>query len=191
VARGTIIKYIPQAGSGTRSFFQSKLLNGNTSDANCDASHMSISLEEHDARGVTAASKVNAIYAFDWSRWTAQFKGFEADLRNGSVLGQLFLGMPECRLSMVPRGFDAHLAAKRFLHVRMAAHPSSYTNQLLDVTKLIGVRPAAAVPAPGPGFICSGMASKVITNAGFVPLISGATGAGLPNSVCRLNPVAL
>ena len=138
---GTIVKYKPQAGSGTASFFSSKLLNGAAIDANCDASHQSISLQEHDARGVTAANKVNAIYAFDWARWSAQFKGFEADLRNGSVLGQLN--------GVTPSPTTVNTTASRFLGtryvynvVRKAAHPSTYTNQLLDVTRLIGVRPS-------------------------------------------------
>ena len=62
------MKYAPQTGSGTYSFFHSKLLNGTAVDANCDAAHQSTFLQEHDARGVTTASKPNAIYAFDWSR---------------------------------------------------------------------------------------------------------------------------
>jgi hypothetical protein len=55
------------------------------------------------------------------ARWSIEATGCEkAQLSFGSVLGQLFLGMPECRLSLVPRGVGSHLAAKRFLHVRMA-----------------------------------------------------------------------
>ena len=38
---GGIVKYAPQAGSGTLSFFQTKLLNGATVDQNCDSSHLS------------------------------------------------------------------------------------------------------------------------------------------------------
>ena len=184
----TIVKYIPQAGSGTRSFFESKLLNGNVADANCDASHMSVSLEEHDARGVTTASKPNAIYAFDWSRWNAQNRGFEADLRNGATLGALN--------GVAPTPSTVNTTPSRFLGtryifnvVRTASHPASYTNQQNDVEKLIGVRPTAS---GGAGFICAGSAVKVIVDAGFVALPLGATGGtGLPNSVCRLNPTAL
>ncbi len=187
----TIVKYAPQSGSGTYSFFNSKLLNGNTIDANCDASHMSVSLEEHDARGVTTASKPNAIYAFDYARWTAQKNGVEADLRNGATLGSLN--------SVTPSPTTVNTSPSRFLGtryvynvVRLANHPASYTNQLLDVTKLIGVRPSTASPSPGPGYICSGAASRVIALYGFVPLASGATGGtGLPNSFCRLNPTDL
>ena len=59
----------------------------------------------------------------------AQFKGFEADLRNGSVLGQLN--------GVTPSPTTVNTTASRFLGtryvynvVRKAAHPASYTNQL-------------------------------------------------------------
>jgi phosphate transport system substrate-binding protein len=189
---GSLIKkYLPQTGSGTYSFFTSKLMNGNTPDANCDSSHLSTFHEEHDARSVTAANKPNAIDAFDWSRWNAQSDGFEADLRNGATLGTLN--------GVAPTPSTVNTTASRFLGtryvynvVRTTPHPSTQTNQVVDVTKLIGVRPTSATPAPGPGFICNNQAMKVIKLAGFVPLPLGATGGtGLPNSYCRLNPTDL
>jgi ABC-type phosphate transport system substrate-binding protein len=183
----TIVKYLPQTSSGTFSFFKSKLLNGNTPDANCNASHLSTFHEEHDARSVTAASKPNAIDAFDYSRWTAQARGTEADLRNGATLGKLN--------NVVPSPSTVNTTPSRFLGtryifnvVRLASHPAGYAAQRTDVEKLIGVRAGAG----GVGFICSNQASRAITNAGFVPLPGGATGGtGLPNSFCRLNPTAL
>ncbi len=146
----TIVKYLPQTSSGTFSFFKSKLLNGNTPDANCDASHLSTFHEEHDARSVTAASKPNAIDAFDYARWTAQSRGTEADLRNGAALGTLN--------GVKPSPSTVNTTASRFLGtryifnvVRLASHPATYTNQRNDVEKLIGVKAGAN----GVGFICS------------------------------------
>jgi ABC-type phosphate transport system substrate-binding protein len=190
---GVIKKYQPQAGSGTRSFVVSKLLNGNDIDANCDASHKSVELQEHDARGVTAVSKPNAIYVFDWGRYRAQGTGIEANLRNGATLGKL--GTTTAN-RQAPSATTVNATASRFLGtryifnvVRAAAHPAGYATQLADVEKLIGVRPAAS---GGAGYICSGLAATQITLAGFVPLPSGATGGtGLPVSTCRLNPAAL
>jgi len=70
-----------------------------------------------------------------------------------------------------------------------ANHPSTYTNQLADVEKLIGVQTTAN---GGAGYICSGSASVQINLAGFVPLPLGASGGtGLPQSHCRLNPATL
>ena len=190
---GAIIKYIPQAGSGTRSFFQSKLLNGNVIDANCDAGHMSISLEEHDARGVTVASRPGAIFAFDWSKWMAQGTGFEANLRNGASLGKLGTTTSN---RQAPSATTVNTTASRFLGtryvfnvVRIASHPAGYTNQLKDVENFIGVRSTAN---GGPGLLCGGTLNPVIRLAGFVPLtLAGSGGVGLPNSYCRLNPPAL
>jgi ABC-type phosphate transport system substrate-binding protein len=191
----TIVKYLPQTSSGTYSFFKSKILNGNTPDANCDASHLSTFLEEHDARGVTTASKPNAIYAFDWSRFRAQGAGFEANLKNGATLGKLGTSTnPDNR--QLPSTTTVNTSPSRFLGTRYvfnvdekANHPSSYTNQLLDVEKLIGVQTTAN---GGPGYICGGSASVEIALAGFVPLpLSGSGGVGLPQSHCKLNPPAL
>ena len=190
---GVIVKYRPQVGSGTNSFFISKLLNGNQVDANCDGSHLSTSLQEHDARGVTTVSKPNAIYAFDWSRYRAQGTGIEANLRNGATLGKLGTTTSN---RIAPSTTTVNTTASRFLGtryifnvVRSASHPAGYTIQLADVEKLIGVR---ATASGGPGFICAGSASAQITLAGFVPLVLGASGGvGLPQSHCKLNPPAL
>jgi ABC-type phosphate transport system substrate-binding protein len=185
---GSIIKkYAPQTSSGTYSFFNSNVLNGNTIDANCDAAHSSTFLEEHDARGVTPANFSNAIYAYDYARWTAQSTGFEADLRNGSGLGAINGVTP----SPSTVNESGTFVDSRYIYnvVRTAAHPSSYTGQYQDFLRLAGVR---ITSNGGPGFICGGLAAKVIKLAGFVPLSMGATGGtGLPNSNCRLNPTPI
>jgi hypothetical protein len=191
----TIVKYLPQTSSGTYSFFKSKLLNGNTPDANCNATHLSTFLQEHDARGVTTASKPNAIYAFDWSRWRAQGTGIEANLRNGATLGKLgTTTSPDNR--QAPSITTVNASASRFIGtryifnvVRTSSHPAGYTAQQADVEKLIGVNPTSS---GGAGFICAGSAATQISLAGFVPLALAATGGvGLPQSHCRLNPAAL
>ena len=188
-----IKKYLPQTSSGTYSFFKSKLLNGNTPDANCDASHLSTFLEEHDARGVTLASKPNAIYAFDWSRWNAEGSGVEPNLRNISTMGKLgVLAADRIAPSATTVNTDSahphtHFLGTRYIYnvVELASHPAGYTNQKADVEALIGVRPTPL----GSGYICAGAAAKAIALAGFVPLALAATGGtGLPTSHCRLNP---
>jgi ABC-type phosphate transport system substrate-binding protein len=183
----TIKKYAPQTSSGTYSFFNSNVLNGNTIDQNCSTAHDSTFLEEHDARGVTNANFPNAIYAFDYARWTAQSTGFEADLRNGAALGAINGVTPS------PSTVNASgtFVDSRYVYnvVRKAAHPASYTNQYKDFIKLGGVQTTSA---GGPGFICNNLAVKVIKLAGFVPLTLGTTGGtGLPSSYCRLNPTPI
>lgn len=197
---GTIKKYLPQTASGTYSFFRSKLLNGNTPDFQCNASNLSTFLQEHDARGVTTASKPNAIYAYDWARFNAQTNGVESDLRNGATLGKLGV-LAANRIAPSTTTVNentadpaTHFLGTRYVFnvVRKANHPAGYTSQLLDVTRLIGVRASSEPISPGPGFICqdpSAPAATWITRAGFVKLNLGATGGtGLPQSRCRLNP---
>ncbi len=188
---GTIVKYIPQAGSGTLSFFQTKLLNGATVDQNCNFQNQSIRLEEHDARGVSNANKPDAIFAYDWARWRAQKTGFEQNLTNGSVLGKFGVTTP-----VGPTASNVNEGPNRFFGtryvynvVRKTNHPGQRGNQLNDVTRLIGVRTKAQ---GGAQYICSGKAKADITKAGFVPLVQKATGGtGLPASFCRFNPTPL
>ena len=136
---------------------------------------------------MTNANFPNAIYAFDYARWTAQSTGFEADLRNGATLGAINGVTPS------PSTVNASgtFVDSRYIYnvVRKANHPSSYTNQYKDFLKLGGVQTTAN---GGPGFICNGLAVKVIKLAGFVPLTLGTTGGtGLPSSYCRLNPTPI
>ena len=190
-AGNTIVKYAPQAGSGTLSFFQTKLLNGATVDQNCNFQSQSIRLEEHDAQGVTNANKPDAIFAYDWARWRAQKSGFEHNLTNGSVLGKFGVTTP-----VLPSASNVNETANRFFGtryvynvVRIQNHPGQRGNQFLDVIRLIGVR---GVKSGGAQYICSGKAKADITKAGFVPLAQKATGGtGLPASFCRFDPTPL
>jgi ABC-type phosphate transport system substrate-binding protein len=183
----TIVKYAPQTGSGTYSFFNSNVLNGNTIDANCGPTHLSTFLEEHDARGVTTASFPNAIYAFDYARWTAQSKGFEADLRNTATLGAINGVTPSASTVNTAGTF----VDSRYVYnvVRHDSHPTSDINQYKNVLKFTGVQTTVN---GGAGYICSGLAANTIALAGFVSLPLATTGGtGLPNSNCRLNPTPI
>lgn len=189
---GAIVRYAPQAGSGTLSFFQTKLLGGHTVDQNC-TTNLAIRLEEHDARGVTTKSKKNAIYMFDWARWSAQRNHFEADLRNGSSLAAFGV---TAKTAVIPSAKNVNETKKRFYGTRYvynvlskANHPASFTSQLSSLERFVGVNPTAS---GGAGYICSGKAFATIKRAGFVPLAKFPTGGvGLPSSECRLNPKPL
>lgn len=190
---GGIVRYAPQAGSGTLSFFQTKMLNGGTVDSNCDSSHLATRLEEHDARGVSNVTFQNAIYMYDWARFRAQKGNFEQNLTNGAVLGSYgttsasIKGPSTSNVNETKGRYDA----TRYVYnvVRKTPHPASNKFQLNDVTRMIGVRTASN---GGPQYICSGKAAADITKAGFVPLKKFNTGGiGLGQSFCRLNPTPL
>ena len=188
---GGIVKYAPQAGSGTLSFFQTKLLNGASVDQNCDASHLSTRLQEHDARSVTSVSFQNAIYMYDWGKWRAQKGHFEPDLTNGSALGAYGVTTPVTPSATTVNEGKNRYTATRYLYnvVKKTAHPGTAKNQFNAVTNFIGV---FGKTQGGAGYICAGRAKADITKAGFVPLgLFGSGGTGLPSSFCRLNPKAL
>jgi phosphate transport system substrate-binding protein len=190
---GGIVRYAPQAGSGTLSFFQTKMLNGGTVDANCDSSHLATRLEEHDARGVSSVTFQNAIYMYDWGKFRAQKTGFEHNLTNGAVLGKY--GTTSATImgpstSNVNETKSRYNATRYVFNVQLkVSHPASDKFQVNDITRLIGVRTAAN---GGPQYICSGKAKNDIIKAGFEPLTKFNTGGiGLGQSFCRLDPTAL
>ena len=175
---GTIVKYAPQTSSGTYSFVNSKLLGGATIDQNCSSAHLSTFLEEHDATGVSAANKPNAILFFSYGQWTAQKNGKLVDLRNEGTLGQIN--------GVAPSTSTINETAGRFFGTRYVYNVTkSTTPDLSAVLDFVGVK------SGGPGYICNDKAHSTLLNFGVIPLALGGTGAGLPNSECRLNPVPL
>jgi len=185
---GGIVKYAPQAGSGTLSFFQTKLLNGATVDQNCDSSHLSTRLQEHDATGVSSVTFQNAIFMYDWGKWRAQKGGFEPNLTNGSALGAYGVTTPVTPSVKNVNESPTRYTATRYLYnvVRRKVHPATAKNQFNAVTGFIGV---FGKTQGGAGYICAGRAKADILKAGFVPLgLFGSGGTGLPSSYCRLNP---
>ena len=54
-------------------------------------------------------------------RWSVETSYCGKNFSFGTVLGQLFVGLPQCRFSMVPRGITPRIEPTRFLHVRMAS----------------------------------------------------------------------
>jgi ABC-type phosphate transport system substrate-binding protein len=177
-ASGTIVKYAPQTGSGTYSFLNSKLLGGATVDQNCNASHKSTFLEEHDATGVSAANKPNAIYVFSVAQWQAQSGGRLVDLRNGAVLGQINGVSPNA--SSINTSPTRFFGTRYVYNVTKSGSPSEQA-----ALAFVGVKPG------GPGYLCNNGQASTISAFGFAPLASGGTGAGLPASNCRLNPTPL
>ena len=83
-----IIRYTAQAGSGTRSFFDTVVLNGQTSD-NPACVPATIKVAESDGTLVAAGDKPGAILPYSFGNWTAQANGKVPDVRNGALLGAI------------------------------------------------------------------------------------------------------
>jgi ABC-type phosphate transport system substrate-binding protein len=189
---GGITRYAPLVGSGTLSFFQTKLLGGQKVDQNCDSSHLATYITQDDATAIPSTQFSNAIFVFEWADWRSQKTGFSANRTNGSVLGKFG---PTAATETSPSAANVNETSKRYFGTRYiynvsmkTLHPKNDKQQLNKINRLIGVRPAPL----GPGWICSGKAAADIKKAGYVPLSLFHTGGfGLGNSHCRLNPTPL
>jgi len=189
---GGIVRYAPPVGSGTLSFFQTKLLGGQKIDQNCDSSHLATQILQDDATSIPSTQFSNAIFAFEWGDWRAQKTGFSTNRTNGAVLGKF--GATATTESS-PSAANVNETSSRYFGTRYiynvsmkTLHPKNDKQQLNKINRLIGVRPAPL----GPGWICSGKAAADISKAGYVPLSLFHTGGfGLGNSHCRLNPTPL
>ena len=190
---GGIVRYAPPVGAGTLSFFQTKLLNGQTVDQNCDSSHLATRINQDDARNVSSQTFQNAIFVYEWADWRTQKTGFSKNLTNGSVLGKFGVSSTS---EQTPSATTVNEKKTRYQGTRYiynvslkVNHPASDAQQLNDINRLIGVRPKNQ---GGPQYICSGKAKADISKAGYVPLTKFATGGiGLGQSFCRLNPTPL
>jgi phosphate transport system substrate-binding protein len=88
---GAIQRYWPQAGSGTRSFAQSDLLNGfdptTVSSGSCPA--VVLTQENSGELVDTNNAEQTAILPYSGANWVAQARGTAPDQRHGQLIGQL------------------------------------------------------------------------------------------------------
>ena len=180
---GAIHRYLPQAGSGTLSFFETKILGlssaqqGVLDDSQCTVHPTRI--EENEATSIASADHPFAISTYSFADWKAQRNAVVPDLRNGANLGWIN-GVKPTAATVT----DGTFLGIRYVY-NVAKNTSPSINAVLD---LIGVT------ATGNGYLCdpnNATAKSEITKYGFVPLASAPAGTGLPNSACRKNPTPL
>jgi phosphate transport system substrate-binding protein len=177
---GTIIKFAPQSLSGTYSFFNSKILNGATIDQNCNSSHLSHFVQEHDNTTITAGQKAFAINAYSFGQWKAAGNGVIPDRRNGGLLGAIN--------GVTPSATTINTSASRFLGTRYVYNVLSPAEPSYNATLRF-----AGVDGTGAGWLCKSSTAirSMIGIYGAVPLTFGVTGPSLPSSYCRLEPTPL
>ena len=90
--------YLPQSGSGTRSFWLSAI--GVTTPGACV--NQPAGMPENDGSAVPAADRPNAILPYSIARWVAQDKGTSEDLRAGATLRQINGTKPLVRNKLNP-----------------------------------------------------------------------------------------
>ena len=183
-----IKRFLPQTGSGTLKFFETKVLGLSTAqlgvldDSACVGNPLQPRVQENTGTAVPAGDKPDAILPYSYGVWTAQSTGAEPDNRGGAVLGQINGVAPSASTIAVGGTFFS----KRYVYNVVKNNTYTYPVNL----EFMGVKPSGANQV---GYICQNNFNNALTKAlfGFVPLANGATGPGLPNSTCRLNPTPL
>jgi phosphate transport system substrate-binding protein len=177
---GAIKRFLPQTGSGTLSFFETKILGLSSAQQGVlDSSSCATPptrTQEHDATQVPVGDRSVAITPFSYAKWNQMVNDLIPDLRAGVKLAKINSVKPT----------ETTISDNTFFGVRYIYNVAKTTTPHYgQVMRLIGVN------ATGNGYICSGVESSNITLYGFVPLTSAPAGPGLPNSNCRLNPTPL
>ena len=178
---GVIHRYLPQTGSGSNSFFETKILGlssaqqGVLDDSSCAVKPTRT--EEHDATAIPASEKPRAITPFSFAKWNQMASGLTADKRNGVKLAKINSVKPT----------SATIANNTFFGVRYIYNVLKTTAPSYNATLDF-----AGVDATGNGFLCgSNTAQGILTQYSEVPLSFAPAGPGLPNSFCRKNPTPL
>jgi phosphate transport system substrate-binding protein len=178
----TIVRYLPQTGSGTLSFFETRLLGmssaqqGVLDDSSCAVHPKRI--EENSGNQVLLGDRAAAINPYSFANWTAQSNGIPSDIRGGALLGNLG-GIAPSATSINNGTF----IGRRWVYNVLKQTSPSIAAEL----KFVGVTSSAS------GYLCvdGGAAQLIISQYGFVNNPLGPAGSGLPNSRCRKNPTPL
>ncbi len=180
-----IRRYLPQLGSGTLSYFETRILGltsaqqGVVDDTNCATAP--VRLEENNGSLIGAVNRPIAIVPYSFADWTAQANGVVTDVRAGIQLGSIN--------GVAPNAFS--ITADTFLGTRYVFNVTKTSSPSYDrALNFVGVRPASS---GGNGYICADDSSVQFTIAqyGFIVNPLAPAGAGLPNSRCRKDPAPL
>ncbi len=180
---GTIQRYLPQVGSGTRDFFLKTVLGGVTVAPSTAACPLDETVQENTGTAVPAAKRGTAILPYSAGQWVVQNKAAGADKTAGNNIGAIngvkaANGNGKTANPNTPKILDGSFLGSRFLFNVLDTRIPSYTEALR----------AVGVDNNGPGLLCGGSLGGAIKNAGFVPLPKAITGGGITvASTCRLS----
>jgi phosphate transport system substrate-binding protein len=188
---GPIVKYAPQLGSGTLSFFQTKLMGGAVVDAGCDSSHLSTRIEENEGTSITTADMPNAIFPYSYAVWKAQASKAITDRRNFMILEKVENIAPTS--ITINEGTDpnvAHFEGTRYVNNILTQNEPTYAAS----AAFAGINQTTLTN----GYLCQDTNSTarsalvaLIKKYGFTPLTDTVEGASQPTGFCRFDPVAL
>jgi phosphate transport system substrate-binding protein len=180
-----IIRFLPQTGSGTLSFFETKILGlssaqqGVLDDSNCHTKP--IRIEENTGTAVPSVDRPYAILPYSFADWTAQKNGVVPDVRGGFILGAINTHFAS--VSTLGLGCNPCFLGRRYVYEVLKTTNVGFADALRF----------AGVTTSGNGYICSNDSTKIawISKYGFVNLPFAPAGTGLPNSRCRKNPTPI
>ncbi|MBV8949549.1 MAG: phosphate ABC transporter substrate-binding protein [Actinobacteria bacterium] len=186
---GAIIRYLPQTGSGTLSFFETKILGlssaqqGVLDDTSCTSAPRPVRIEENSGNQVVSGFRPYAILPYSFADWNAQKNGLwpTGDIRAGSYLGAIN-GVGPAQNTIGESCGPCFLGRRYVYNVIKQGSPEN--------ANAINF---AGVDSSHNGWICNNEndVKFIITAWGFVPLPVAPAGSGLPNSTCRKNPTPL
>jgi phosphate transport system substrate-binding protein len=195
---GQIQRYWPQAGSGTRSFFQSDVLNGFDPTTVSSGSCPAVKLTEENSGATIAANGdlATAIVPHSAGNWDAQANGTIGDLRNGLVLGSIdgqayatFNGTtwnlntagPVTESNVRLNNNPPVNVGVRYVFNVIDSSGVSYK----DAKYFVGFENTTS-GTPTAGLLCNGTKAGTISTFGFAPLDATVGPHNLMGSNCRL-----
>lgn len=196
----TIKPYRIQPGSGTAKDVATMLINLtdgiDSAFTNCSSpSSIFPTVQEHDCTAVADADKPDAICFYGYSRWRIQASGLEVDKRNGAKFGRF--NATDGVTALYPTPSTINETASRYAGTRLVynliyrgANGSTTLPGFNDALAAVGVRTTA--DGGELGYLCKGgAATRIIRLYGLIPLKSGPTDTGYPDSYCRHNKYSL
>jgi phosphate transport system substrate-binding protein len=185
-ANQPIVRYLPQTGSGTLSFFETRILGlssaqqGVLDDTSCNSRPLRI--EENSGNQVSGFVAADVIYPYSVANWNAQKNGVQPDIRGGAILGNINGIAPNTTTEGESCGGTCFLGRRYVYNVIKQGSP--------DLAASINF---AGVDASHNGYLCNNVGAVIftLTAYGFVPLPNAPAGPSLPNSTCRKNPTPL
>jgi phosphate transport system substrate-binding protein len=162
-----IVRYLPPAGSGTRSFFVGTVLGAEPAT---DCGEV-FTAAENDGSAVPAHDRADAILPYSVAQWVAQANGASTDLRSGlrigAIAGQNPVSGPDAagRYQPDPAVINGDFPGVRTVYNVLDTRLPSYPQAL----RVVGF------DATGPGYLCSGTpaVASILTTFGFTPLPPG------------------
>jgi ABC-type phosphate transport system substrate-binding protein len=200
-----IVKYAPQTGSGTLSFFQTKLLGGATVDSGCNSGNLSHRAEENQlttrctgndptcnsgTEAIPTTDMPGLISPFSYAKWNSQKLGSEPDLRNGAKLEKVEGLAPSATTINEGIGGQPHFIGTRYVYNILTQNEPNYA----AAAAYLGINQLTVVN----GYLCQDTndttrdkVEVVLKNFGFTAMTDQVEGSGMPTGYCRFDATPL